>query len=393
MSPPDFAARRALLVEQLRSAGALTSDGVAEAFVAVPRELFIPDVPPDEVYLDRAYVTRWEAALPASSSSQPAVMAAMLEQLDVQRGDRVLEIGAGTGYNAALLARLVAPGGRVTSVEIDPATASAAARHLAAAAVSGADVVTGDGLAGVPKDAPYDRIIVTASARELPRAWIDQLRPGGRLVVPLRLNAVQAIFALERDGDALSSVSTVSGGFMALRSHAIAPLAVELPDGSRADADVPLDDAMLASLMAHEGDARPAVLPVAVGPRESYPAFLVVALQGAPIYGVDRRAGDSPRDSVPASSLVLVTSTQSALRWSLVPGGSELAVLGSDEALDFVRAALVHWRLAGEPGAEELRLRVTPVRGAGALSALPRPIAGAYRFARGVHAYDLHYAR
>ncbi|MEX2228432.1 MAG: rRNA adenine N-6-methyltransferase family protein, partial [Dehalococcoidia bacterium] len=111
-----------------------------------PRECFLPDVPLDEVYLDRAFVTRWLHGVPVSSSSQPAVMAVMLEQLEVRPGDHVLEIGAGTGYNAALLARLVGPRGQVTSVELDAATADGAARQLVIAGATRAAVVTADGV-------------------------------------------------------------------------------------------------------------------------------------------------------------------------------------------------------------------------------------------------------
>ena len=383
----DAGEQRARLVGLLRAEGALTSDAVADAFAAVPRECFLPDVPLDEVYLDRAFVTRWLHGVPVSSSSQPAVMAVMLEQLEVRPGDHVLEIGAGTGYNAALLARLVGPRGQVTSVELDAATADGAARQLAVAGATRAAVVTADGVLGAPASAPFDRIIATASAREIPPAWIAQLRPGGRLVLPFRLNHCQVIVTLDRAGQDLVSVSAAGGAFMPLRSGELDSFAVVLPDGARATADVPLDDVLLASVVEHERDTRPVTLPVPDGER-GYAAFVFVALQGAPIYAIERWAGES----LVAESRVLVTSAQSALRWPLVPGGEEPEALGSDEALDFVRAALMRWRLAGEPGVERLRMRVTPAGGAGVLSALPRPISGAYRFARGAHAYELRFA-
>ncbi|MEX2228308.1 MAG: glycerophosphodiester phosphodiesterase family protein [Dehalococcoidia bacterium] len=248
--------------------------------------------------------------------------------------------------------------------------------------------VTADGVLGAPASAPFDRIIATASAREIPPAWIAQLRPGGRLVLPFRLNHCQVIVALDRAGQDLVSVSSVAGGaFMPLRSDGLDPVVVALPDGARATADVPLDDVLLASVVEHGRDARPVTLPVPDGER-GYAAFVFVALQGAPIYAIERWAGES----LVAESRVLVTSAQSALRWPLVPRGEEPEVLGSDEALDFVRAALMRWRLAGEPGVERLRMRVTLAGGAGVLNALPRPISGAYRFARGAHAYELRFA-
>lgn len=385
----DAAELRARLVAQLRADGALHDHAVAEAFATVPREHFLPDVPADEVYLDRAFVTRREHGVPVSSSSQPAIMAIMLEQLDVRAGARVLEIGTGTGYNAALLARLVGADGAVISVEVDPGTAEAARGRLAAADTSATvDVVTGDGFVGAPRGAPYDRIIVTASATEIPRAWVDQLTPSGRLVLPFRLNAVQAIFALDRDGADLVSAGAAAGGFMPLRTAGHDTHVGALPDGSRVTADVPLDVALLASIAAHWDEGRPAALPLPMALGESYPALLFVALQGAPLYGVDQRAGDE----LTTVATVLATSTRSALRWTLAPPGERAPdVLGSDEALDFVRAALMRWRLEGEPGVESLHMRVTPARGAGALGPLPRAVAGAYRFARGEHAYELRY--
>lgn len=111
---------RAALVESLRTKGALRSPAVAEAFAAAPRHLFVPDVSVAEAYRDRFIATkRMPDGEVISSSSQPEIMAVMLEQLDVRPGQRVLEVGAGTGYNAALLAYLVGASGSVTTVDID----------------------------------------------------------------------------------------------------------------------------------------------------------------------------------------------------------------------------------------------------------------------------------
>ena len=110
----------------------------------------------------------------------------MLDQLDVHPGQRILEIGAGTGYNAALLADLTGPGGQVTSVDIDPEVTARARRALDATGYQHVHVATRDGALGDPEYAPYDRIILTVGAWDLPPAWWAQLAPGGRLVVPLR---------------------------------------------------------------------------------------------------------------------------------------------------------------------------------------------------------------
>jgi protein-L-isoaspartate(D-aspartate) O-methyltransferase len=118
-----------------------------------------------------------------SSASMPSVVAQMLAALDVEPGMRVLEVGTGTGYNAALLAhRLGAP--NVVTVEIDSTVAEQARRALDATGYGGVTVITGDGAGGYPPGAPYDRVIATAAAGEVPYAWVAQTRPGGLVLTP-----------------------------------------------------------------------------------------------------------------------------------------------------------------------------------------------------------------
>ena len=212
------------LVAEMRAKGTPNSPGVEAAFLSVARELFLPEGVADgglqAVYRDDAIVTKRNGqGLPLSSSSQPSLMAKMLELLDVAPGDRVLEIGAGSGYNAALLAHLTGPSGRVTSVDVDPDLARRARRSLRDAGAR-ATIVAGDGRQGHPPHAPYDRIIATAAADAIPRAWLEQLREQGRLVLPLRLDpergAIQLIPVLQRRGNELRSVGLTWGGFMPL---------------------------------------------------------------------------------------------------------------------------------------------------------------------------------
>jgi protein-L-isoaspartate(D-aspartate) O-methyltransferase len=215
---------RAALVARLLREGVISLGPVADAFAAEPRERFIPSVHSEHglaaVYRDEAFVTKRDArGMPLSSSSQPALMARMLELLDVHPGHRVLEIGAGTGYNAALLARLVGPRGHVTTVDIDAGVASQARRALRASGHR-VTVAVGDGREGYATRAPYDRIIVTACSDGLHRAWLEQLAGGGLLEVPLRLDpdrsAIQVIPVFERQGDRLRSAGLTWGGFMPL---------------------------------------------------------------------------------------------------------------------------------------------------------------------------------
>jgi protein-L-isoaspartate(D-aspartate) O-methyltransferase len=207
------------LVDQLAASGLLDNPRLGAAFQAVPREHFLPGVAVDRVYHDDAVTCHsGPDGTPLSSSSQPTIMATMLGQLDPQPGDHVLEVGAGSGYNAALLAQLVAPGGQVTSIELDREVAAAARANLARAGVDGVAVHTGDGWLGAPKQAPFDRIEATVGVRDLAPAWTRQLSPAGVLVAPLALHAgVHVSVGFAPTGRHLRSRSVEGCGFLPLR--------------------------------------------------------------------------------------------------------------------------------------------------------------------------------
>ncbi|PZT69470.1 methyltransferase [Streptomyces sp. SW4] len=201
------ASARAAMVREIELSGAWADDPVwRAAFEAVPRHLFVPyyyvagpggyerrwGEHPDPAarerwvrgaYADTPLATRLRDGELLSSSSQPSLMATMLTALRVRDGDRVLEIGAGTGYNAALLAHRLGDDGLVTTVDLDPEITESARRHLDAAGYHPA-VVTGDGARGVPERAPYDRVIATCALPRVPRPWLAQCRPGGRILTP-----------------------------------------------------------------------------------------------------------------------------------------------------------------------------------------------------------------
>jgi protein-L-isoaspartate(D-aspartate) O-methyltransferase len=207
------------LVERLRTSRALSSDAVARAFRTVPRERFVPGYALEEVYRDQAIVTKNEDGVPVSSSSQPAMMALMLEQLDVRPWMNVLEIGAGTGYNAALLSELVGPTGSVTTIEIDAEVVAWARERLRRANYERVRVIEGDGGDGWPEGAPYDRIELTVGAADIAPAWVEQLKPGGILVLPLWVNTVQICLALVKEEGRLRSVSSLPCGFTRIRGR------------------------------------------------------------------------------------------------------------------------------------------------------------------------------
>ncbi|GGV32447.1 O-methyltransferase [Streptomyces longisporoflavus] len=214
VDPLDAAEAKAALVRDIEAGGALARDpGLRAAFEQVPRHLFVPyyyvtssgggherlwgeDPDParrarwlNGAYADVPLATRVRDGELLSSSSQPSLMAKMLDELDLRDGDcDVLEIGAGTGYNAALLSHRVGDG-HVTTVDLDPEITESARRHLTAAGYHPA-VVTGDGAAGCPERAPYDRIIATCTLDSVPRSWLAQCRPGARILAPLAFGLI-----------------------------------------------------------------------------------------------------------------------------------------------------------------------------------------------------------
>ena len=219
---------RAELVAQLTEHGELTDPRVAAVLGEVPRHTFVPRVGLAEAYADQAIVTRYRDGLPASSASQPAIVATMLEQLSPPPGGSVLEVGAGTGYNAALLSSLVGRSGRAVTVDIDPEVAAEARNHLSEAGIANVEVICGDGALGWPAGGPYDGIIVTAGASDLAPAWFAQLAAAGRLVVPLSIMGVQQCVAFARADGHLRSVAVCEAGFMPL-TGAMANADIRLP--------------------------------------------------------------------------------------------------------------------------------------------------------------------
>ncbi len=206
------------LVEQLERDGQLGDRAIAAAFATIPRHHFLPGHPLEQIYADQAVAVKREGEEWLSSSSQPAMMAIMLSQLGLGQGHRVLEIGAGTGYNAALIAQIVGPAGRVLSLDIDADLVADARRNLAAAGFAAVEVRHADGALGAPDAAPFDRIIVTAGAWDLLPAWRQQLAPAGRIVVPVTvLPGVMLSLALERRGQVWEAVSARPCSFVLLR--------------------------------------------------------------------------------------------------------------------------------------------------------------------------------
>lgn len=240
---------------------------VESAFRTVLRHWFLPGASLEDVYSDVAVVThRGSDGVPVSSSSQPAIMARMLQQLRVEPGQRVLEIGTGTGYNAALLRHLVGSEGRVTTVDLDASICAAAERHLEAAGAADVSVVAGDAWTVVQGIGTFDRVEATVGVSDLSPVWVEHMEADGILVAPLWLGAgLQVSVAFRKVGGGLEGLSADPCGFMRLRGlgagdptyHRLGAWTVSLdrPDPARV--------ALLRRLLALEPRVQP---PPALGP-------------------------------------------------------------------------------------------------------------------------------
>lgn len=386
---------RARLVSEMRERGTVRSDAVAAAFAEVPRELFIPGVLAEDglegVYRDDAFVTKRDRhGMPISSSSQPTIMALMLELLELRPGDRVLEVGAGTGYNAALIRRLVGRQGQVTTIDVDSEIADGARSALRRAGYR-AQVVVGDGRSGWPDDAPYDRIIVTASADRLARAWLDQLRDGGRLAVPLRLDpdgaSIQLIPVLVKRDRRLYSEGMTWGSFMALHSGDGGwrgppdSLGAHRSVGGRQTSFATLNGPgvgrlseraardLLAALVAGNGVRRArGTTPMGAGQTPLLLVFLLLAIPAgrrvAPVserrHGVgvvDPSSGSAAIVSVPSPWRSSRPEHADRVRWSLDAYGGDAAAIELEGLLE-------QWRqLEAAAGGAQPRLRLTAYGG------------------------------
>ncbi|WP_297491455.1 protein-L-isoaspartate(D-aspartate) O-methyltransferase [Thermococcus sp.] len=165
-------------VENLVREGLIKSDAVRRAFLKYPRYLFV-----EKRYRAYAHVDE-PLPIPAGQTvSAPHMVAIMLELADLERGMSVLEVGTGSGWNAALVAELVKTD--VYTIERIPELVEFARRNLERAGVKSVHVILGDGSKGFPPKAPYDRILVTAGAPDVPRPLVEQLKPGGKLIIPV----------------------------------------------------------------------------------------------------------------------------------------------------------------------------------------------------------------
>jgi len=235
----DWRAKASALADELAASNELSPQWRA-AFEAMPRHLFLPGVDWNVAYANDAVVTQYKTGvilgggkveLATSSASAPGVQAVMLGRLDVHKGHRVLEIGTGTGINTGLLCFQIGEDS-VYSVELDP-TLTAAAQARLAEVGHRPHLRAGDGYAGWPEHAPFDRIIATCSIDHIPPAWIQQLAEGGRIVAPLTGGGDCGLLVLDKTApdEVTGRFDNYLTAFMPLRDEIDNPIPTRSPWG------------------------------------------------------------------------------------------------------------------------------------------------------------------
>jgi protein-L-isoaspartate(D-aspartate) O-methyltransferase len=192
----DATQERMEMVTRLRDRGYLTEERAIEAMLKVPRHLFMPPAIRGLAYEDRPQDIGCGQTI-----SAPHMVAIMAEALEAGPGMKVLEVGAGSGYHAAVLAELVRPGGKVFAVERVPELVERAKRDLASAGYEDVTVLLSDGTMGLRDEAPFDRISVAAGAPSVPRPLMEQLAEDGIMLVPVGGRGHQELIRIERKGD------------------------------------------------------------------------------------------------------------------------------------------------------------------------------------------------
>jgi len=202
----DFAAQRQRMVQQQLKAHGIKDERVLAAMAKVPREEFIPAGARVEAYEDGPLPIGYDQTI-----SQPYIVAFMTDQLRPKRSDRVLEIGTGSGYQAAILAELVT---EVYTIEIVEPLAKAAEATLQRLGYKNVHLKVGDGYKGWQEEAPFDAIIVTCAPDKVPQPLVDQLKDGGRMVIPVGERFAQQLYLLEKKNGQLKESVTLPVRFV-----------------------------------------------------------------------------------------------------------------------------------------------------------------------------------
>lgn len=183
------------LIENLKRYGYLRSKKVEDAILAIKREEFVPANMKKYAYSDTPLEIGYGQTI-----SAPHMVALMCEELELDKGMKVLEVGAGSGYHAAVISKIVGDEGRVYTIERVPELVEFARKNLQKAGITNVEVIEGDGSLGLPEYAPFDRILVTCSAPDIPRPLIEQLKDGGIILIPIGRTLSILVKGIKRGG-------------------------------------------------------------------------------------------------------------------------------------------------------------------------------------------------
>jgi len=176
----NYEEKRKKLVKTLKNIGRISSEKVEKAFLETPRELFIPESIKHYAYIDTPLEIGNNQTI-----SAPHMVAIMCEALNIKKGQKILEIGAGSGYHAAIISKIIGSKGHIYTVERIKTLAENAKQNLKKANIKNVTVEIGDGSLGLPKQAPYDHIYVTCAAPDIPQPLVEQLKDPGQLLIPV----------------------------------------------------------------------------------------------------------------------------------------------------------------------------------------------------------------
>ena len=188
----DWLAEQEEMFMRMKAQGALRSEDIEKAMRNVPRHMFVPKKMEGHAYRDVPLSIGHDQTI-----SQPSTVSLMTWMLDVKPGNRVLEIGSGSGWQAAILSKL---GAKVWTVERIKKLADLAKRNISRLKIRNVRIVHGDGSRGLKRNAPYDRIIVTCASPEIPEPLVEQLKTGGRMVIPVGDRYMQSMMVITKKG-------------------------------------------------------------------------------------------------------------------------------------------------------------------------------------------------
>ena len=356
---------RDALVAQLTRQGFIQRQSVREAFDSVPRHLFVPDVDVATAYSNQPIFIRWDADIPISSSTQPQMMAIMIEQLRLEPGHRVLEVGAGTGYNAAIMAHIVGDNGTVVTVDIDQDIVDEAASNLSRAGYDNVKSLRGDGFEGAQADQPYDRVIVTVGAYDVSPHWVDQLMDGGILVVPLWFRGFNLSVALQKHGSELTGLSASPCTFIPIRGiwqRTEGYYPIDDPAGNAPQMAIGLESddpeylRQLAQLFARDVNLRPIGRSLegqfySQDIRSGLFMFLTAHPNVCNLYS----SSETGLFQGPGYALIDLASMSAAVLSDRYP--DQALVYGGDEAHGQLTELLDRWDASGHPTVDDLRIR------------------------------------